>query len=68
MGAPSTEGLGLVLTDEQRAWQHKARKFAEEEIRPISLERDQIVDPRETFDWDIIKKGSQLGFRTAAVS
>jgi len=45
----------------------KARKFAEEEIRPVSLPRDQIPDPRETFDWEIIKKGSKLGFRTAAV-
>ncbi|MPZ88793.1 MAG: hypothetical protein GEU81_12110 [Nitriliruptorales bacterium] len=57
----------MLLTDEQRAWQLKARTFAEEEIRPISLERDQIADPRETFDWEIIKKGSQLGFRTAVV-
>jgi alkylation response protein AidB-like acyl-CoA dehydrogenase len=57
----------MRLSEEQRAWQLKARKFAEEELRPISLERDQTADPRETFDWDIIKKGSQLGFRTAVV-
>ncbi len=59
--------MDFSLSDEQRAWQMKARKFAEEEIRPISLERDQIDDPRETFDWEIIKKGSKLGFRTVAV-
>ena len=29
--------------------------------------RDEIDDPRETFDWEIIKKGSRLGFRTMAV-
>ena len=58
----------MALTAEQREWQMKARKFADEHIRPISLERDQVADPYETFDWDIIKKGSQLGFRTAAVS
>ena len=57
----------MQLTDEQREWQLKARKFAEEEIRPISLERDLIADPRETFDWEIIRKGSALGFRTAVV-
>ena len=60
--------MDFALTDEQRAWQLKARKFAEEEIRPITLERDRISDPVETFTWDIIRKGSKLGFRTAVVS
>ena len=59
--------MDFTLSNEQRAWQMTARKFAEEEIRPISLERDEISDPRETFDWEIIKKGSRLGFRTMAV-
>ena len=59
--------MDFTLTDEQRAWQMKARKFAKEEIAPISLARDQIADPRQTFDWEIVKKGSRLGFRTAAV-
>ena len=58
--------MDFSLNEEQRGWQMKARKFAEEEIRPISMRRDQISDPRETFDWEIIKKGSKLGFRTAA--
>jgi alkylation response protein AidB-like acyl-CoA dehydrogenase len=55
------------LTEEQRAWQIKARKFAQEEIRPISLARDHIDSPGGTWDWDIIQKGSRLGFRTAVV-
>src|SRR6266853_1143325 len=59
--------MDFTLSNEQRAWQMTARKFAEEEIRPISLERDEIADPRGTFDWEIIKKGSKLGFRTVAV-
>lgn len=59
--------MDFSLNEEQRAWQMKARRFAEEEIRPISLQRDQITDPFATFDWDIIRKGSALGFRTAAV-
>src|ERR1044072_6637495 len=59
--------MDFALSNEQRAWQMTARKFAEEEIRPISGERDEIADPRETFDWEIIKKGSRLGFRTMAV-
>jgi len=59
--------MDFALTEEQRAWQMKARKFAEEEIKPITLERDQIADPVQTFTWDIIKKGSKLGFRTAVL-
>jgi alkylation response protein AidB-like acyl-CoA dehydrogenase len=55
------------LNEEQRAWQMKARKFAEEEIRKISVARDAIADPRDTFDWEIIRKGSQLGLRTLGV-
>ncbi|MGZ8198212.1 MAG: acyl-CoA dehydrogenase family protein [Burkholderiales bacterium] len=60
--------MDFTLTDEQQEWQQKARKFAEEALRPIALERDRIADPRETFDWEVIKKGSRLGFRTAVVS
>ncbi len=59
--------MDFTLSNEQRSWQMTARKFAEEEIRPISLARDAISDPRETFDWEIVKKGSRLGFRTMAV-
>jgi acyl-CoA dehydrogenase len=59
--------MDFTLSNEQRSWQMTARRFAEEEIRPISLQRDQISDPRETFDWEVIKKGSRLGFRTMAV-
>ena len=59
--------MDFSLNEEQRAWQLKARRFADEEIRPLSVARDAIHGPRDTFDWEIIKKGSKLGFRTAAV-
>ena len=59
--------MDFSLNEEQRAWQMKAHDFANTQIRPISLERDQIADPSATFDWEIIKRGSRLGFRTAAV-
>jgi len=59
--------MDFSLTEEQRAWQMKARKFAAEVLRPVSLERDRIQDPIKTWDWDIIRKGSKLGFRTMAV-
>ena len=59
--------MNYSLNEEQRLWQATARAFAEEEMRPRSLRRDAIADPFETFDWDLIIKGSKLGFRTAVV-
>jgi len=59
--------MDFSLNEEQREWQAKARKFADEEIRPVSLARDRILKPEETWDWDLFIKGSKLGFRTLAV-
>lgn len=59
--------MDFGLSTEQRAWQMKAREFALEEVRPLSLARDCIEGGREPWDWDIIRKGSALGFRTLAV-
>ena len=59
--------MDFSLNEEQRAWQMEAREFAREEIRPISLKRDQIEGGFEPWDWEIIRKGSKLGFRTLAV-
>ena len=41
--------MDFSLNEEQCAWHMKARKFAEQEIRPISLQRDRIADPRQTW-------------------
>jgi alkylation response protein AidB-like acyl-CoA dehydrogenase len=59
--------MDFSLSEEQRSWQMQARRFAQQAIRPISLARDRITDPAATFDWDIIRQGSRLGFRSAAV-
>ncbi len=59
--------MDFELNAGQRAWQSKARAFAEDEIRPLSLAREVIADPVQPFDWEIIKKGSQPGFRTAVL-
>jgi acyl-CoA dehydrogenase len=59
--------MDFSLNEEQRHWQQEARKFAQDEIRPISLERDQLEGGFEPWNWDVIKKGSKLGFRTLAV-
>ena len=59
--------MDFSLSNEQRAWQMTARKFAEDEIKPISLALDEKPEAPDSFDWDIIEKGSKLGFRTLAV-
>jgi acyl-CoA dehydrogenase len=59
--------MDFSLNEEQRTWQMEAREFAREEIRPLSLKRDQIEGGFDPWDWDIIRKGSRLGFRTLAV-
>ena len=59
--------MDFSLSNEQRNWQMIARKFANEEIKPITLDLDEAPDAHGTFDWDIVEKGSKLGFRTMAV-
>ena len=59
--------MDFSLNEEQRHWQAEARKFSDEELRPRSLERDQIEGGFDPWDWGIIEKGSKLGFRTLAV-
>jgi acyl-CoA dehydrogenase len=59
--------MDFSLNEEQRAWQMEARAFARREIRPLSLKRDQIEGGLAPWDWEVIRKGSKLGFRTLAV-
>ena len=54
--------MNYSLSEDQRLWQATARAFAQEEMLPISLQRDAIDDPFAAIDWDIITKGSKLGF------
>ena len=42
--------MDFGLNAGQRAWQMKAREFALEEIRPMSLARDAIEGGREPWD------------------
>jgi acyl-CoA dehydrogenase len=59
--------MDFSLSNEQRSWQMAARKFAQDEIKPISVDLDEAPDAHGTFNWEIIEKGSKLGFRTLAV-
>jgi alkylation response protein AidB-like acyl-CoA dehydrogenase len=59
--------MDFALNETQRHWQTEARHFAKEVLLPASLKHDQIEGGREPWDWDIIKAGSKLGFRTFTV-
>ena len=58
------------FTEEQLSLQKLCKDFALNEIKPVAKELDKIADPREVhekFPWDVIRKGSELGLRTAAL-
>jgi alkylation response protein AidB-like acyl-CoA dehydrogenase len=54
----------IRLNEEQRAFQQLAREFAQNEIKPIALELDARPSWEDRIPWEVLKKGSQLGFRT----
>lgn len=60
--------MEFKLSDEQLAFQQMAREFAQNEIKEKALELDRKPTWEERVPWDILKKGSQLGFRTFALS
>ena len=49
--------MDVSISEEQLAWQMKARKFAQEVLRPASLKRDRIAEPYMTTR----SKGTGLG-------
>ena len=58
----------IRLSDEQRAYRDLAREFAENEIKPIALDLDKKPNWEDRIPWEVLKKGSKLGFRTFALS
>jgi acyl-CoA dehydrogenase len=56
------------LTEEQKAFRDLAREFAQNEIKEKALELDRKPTWEERVPWDLLKKGSQLGFRTFVLS
>ncbi len=59
--------IDFELTEEQLTIQDMARKFAEREIRPIAEKLDRSQHLLEDFPWSLVQKGSEVGFRTAAL-
>ena len=58
----------IRLSDEQREFQRLAREFAQKEIKPVAIALDQEPKWEKRVPWDLLKKGSQLGFRTFVLS
>ena len=58
----------FLLNDEQEAFRDLAREFAEKEIAPAAMVLDQKHTWEERVPTDLLIKGSQLGFRTYALS
>lgn len=58
----------IRLNDEQRAYRDLAREFAQNEIKPIAIELDKKPNWEDRIPWEVLKKGSKLGFRTFALS
>lgn len=56
--------MDFELTEEQKMLYRTTREFAEKEVRPVARELDKKENPMERVPWDLIKKASQLGFRT----
>ena len=58
----------IRLSDEQREFQKLARDFAQNEIKPVCMPLDPKPNWEDRIPWEILKKGSQLGFRTFVLS
>lgn len=58
----------IRLTEEQEAFRQAAREFAQNEIKPAALDLDSRPNWEDRIPWDLLRKGSQLGFRTFVLS
>src|SRR4029079_15211308 len=56
------------LSDEQREFQKLARDFAQKELKPKAMPLDREPGWEKRVPWDLLKKGSALGFRTFVLS
>ncbi|MCC7484534.1 MAG: acyl-CoA dehydrogenase family protein [Burkholderiales bacterium] len=54
----------IRLSQEQRQFRALARKFAQEEVKPRAMALDREPEWEKRVPWELLKRGSQLGFRT----
>lgn len=55
--------IGFELTEDQVALQDMARKFADNEMKPVAAKYDQEKD----FAWDVMDKAFQAGFLGSSI-
>jgi alkylation response protein AidB-like acyl-CoA dehydrogenase len=54
----------IRLSQEQREFRDLARRFAQQEIKARAMALDREPEWEKRIPWDLLRKGSQLGFRT----
>ncbi len=59
--------MDFTLTEEQRGIRDLARTFAREELIPQCAEFDRLPDGQDAFPWELVERGSKLGFNALAV-
>ena len=59
--------MDFRLTEEQQMIRDMVRDFAQKEVKPVAMEYDHKTDPKDCVPWDLLKKASELGLRTAAI-
>ena len=59
--------MDFSLTEEQRAIRDLARTFARDELIPQCTELDRLPDGEDSFPWELVERGSKLGFNALAV-
>ena len=59
--------MDFRLTEDQQMIRDMVREFAEKEVKPVAMDYDHKTDPKDCVPWDLLKKASDLGLRTAAI-
>ncbi len=54
--------MDFELNETQQMYRAMAKKFAENEIKPVALEYDRKVNPREAIPLGLYRKGMEQGF------
>ncbi len=59
--------MDFRLTEDQIMLRRMVREFAQNELKPKSLELDAKPEPADCFSWELVDKASELGLRLAAL-
>lgn len=53
------------MTQEVQHWRERARRFAEEAVRPVAAELDARPNPEDCWSWELIEEADARGLRQA---